>query len=64
MEVETLVTPRPYKKRAVIQAPTADQVREALIALSEAGAPDSAVISFNPWNTPADRYYMVATWTE
>ena len=48
MEVETLVTPRTYKKRAVIQAPTADQVREALIALSEAGAPDSAVISFNP----------------
>ena len=63
MDVEDLVTPRTYKARVVIQAPTAVQVREALDAL-ETRAPAHAVISFNPWTTPNDRYYVVATWME
>ena len=63
-EVDEQVTPRTIKKRVTIEHPTADDVRAALVALSDAGVPDYAVISFNPWNQPSDRYYLVATWIE
>ena len=64
MEVDFQTTPKTYKARTVIDHPTADEVRMALILLKNNGAPPDAVISFNPWNQPSDRYYIVATWTE
>lgn len=64
MEVDWNITPKTYKCRVVVDHPTAQEVREAIDALVNAGAPSNAVISFNPWNNPNDRYYIVATWTE
>ncbi len=64
LEVEWNNTPKTFKCRVVLDHPTAEQVRAAMAALSGAGAPAHAVISFNPWNMPPDRYYVVATWTE
>ena len=64
MEPEWQITPKTFKLRVVLDHPTPQQVRDALDTLLKTGAPDHAVISFNPWNTPNDRYYVVATWTE
>jgi hypothetical protein len=64
MEVDWQITPKTNKCRVVVDHPLATEVVEALEALTAAGAPAHAVISFNPWNSPPDRYYIVATWTE
>ena len=63
-DVDWQVTPKTFKCRVVLDHPTAAEVVDALVQLNKAGAPLDAVISFNPWNTPSDRYYVVATWTE
>ena len=64
LEVDWQISPKTFKCRVVLDHPTAPEVLGALATLAEAGAPADAVISFNPWNQPSDRYYIVATWTE
>lgn len=63
-EIERQETPRTIKARMVIEHPTPQEVKQAMDHLIESGVPSQAVISFNPWNTPPDRYYVVATWSE
>jgi len=63
-EPERQVIPRTIKVRVTLDHPTPQEVHGAIDALVQAGAPQEAVISFNPWNMPNDRYYVVATWEE